>query len=609
VIKLLRQVIDHMLLTTTSANLFPSLVVIHFKPERNTCCECHESLKVQKTRPGKRATTLAIGDFIAHETVYCCPGCGGVFHSTELRALIPENCNFGYDIIVFIGESLFLRCRNYREIRLELQRRNVRISESEIAFLAKKFVLYLGLLHKSVQRKTKKYMHMNGGYILHLDGTCEGGSPHLISVLDGITEIVLDNRKLPSESAEELIPFLESIKKAYGVPLAVVSDMGKGIALAVKEVFKNVSAFICHYHFLKAVGKNLFGDENDIIREMLRKHNVRAVLNRTKSRLEKVIAGTTNLVHAMVTGIEREKLPAECPLGAVPAVAAYTLISWALDANSEGNGFGFPFDQSYLVFYQRLQEISLRLHQLFRIQLQGDWKENKVYSKISHDLLGVINDSVLRKAALRMEEKVAVFNRLRKAMRITLPENKRGLNDNGDRLFTMKTIEKEVGKFRAWLSKSKGYSEHKEYKKLVEQIDTYWEKLFADPIVVKTAAGRMLVQPQRTNNILEQFFRKLMRTYRKKNGFNSMERVLKTMLPDTPLTMNLQNKEYMKILLAGKKTLEKRFAEMDSKEVQRMLEQSRTGTSTMYPQLKKIIRIPDLPKLIVTLLKQDKVAS
>ena len=96
----------------------------------------------------------------------------------------------------------------------------------------------------------------------------------------------------------------------------------------------------------------------------------------------------------------------------------------------------------------------------------------------------------------------------------------------------------------------------------------------------------------------------MMRTYRKKNGFNSMERVLKTMLADTPLTMNLKNKEYMQILLAGKKTLEKRFAEIDSKEVHRRLEQSRTGTSTMYPQLKKIIRIPELPKSIVTLLNQ-----
>ena len=135
-------------------------------------------------------------------------------------------------------------------------------------------------------------------------------------------------------------------------------------------------------------------------------------------------------------------------------------------------------------------------------------------------------------------------------------------------------------------------------------MDTYGEKLFADPIIAETAAGTMLIQPQRTNNILEQFFRKLMRTYRKKNGFNSMERVLKTMLPDTPLAMNLQNSEYMRILLAGKKTLEQRFADIDAKEVRRSLEESRAGASTIHPQLKKLIKIPDLPKSIVSLLEQ-----
>ena len=114
----------------------------------------------------------------------------------SFERLIPEYGNFGYDIVVFIGESLFLRSRNYQEIRLELQGRNVRISESGIAVLAKKFVLYLKSLHLSVQRKTKKYMGMNGGYILHLDGTCEGASPHLLSVLDGITEIVLENKEV-----------------------------------------------------------------------------------------------------------------------------------------------------------------------------------------------------------------------------------------------------------------------------------------------------------------------------------------------------------------------------------------------------------------------------
>ena len=95
-----------------------------------------------------------------------------------------------------------------------------------------------------------------------------------------------------------------------------------------------------------------------------------------------------------------------------------------------------------------------------------------------------------------------------------------------------------------------------------------------------------------------------MRGYRKKNGFNSVERVIKTMLPDTPLTMNLKNRAYMQIILAGRETLEERFAEIDSKEVRLGLEQSRVEISTVHPGIKKILRIPDLPKLVVTLLEQ-----
>ncbi len=98
-----------------------------------------------------------------------------------------------------------------------------------------------------------------------------------------------------------------------------------------------------------------------------------------------------------------------------------------------------------------------------------------------------------------------------------------------------------------------------------------------------------------------------MRSYRKKNGFNSVERVIKTMLPDTPLIMNLKNKEYMQIILSDKETLEERFAEIDSRAVRCGLEESKIEISTIHPGLKKIIRIPNLPESIVSLL--EKAAS
>ena len=140
---------------------------------------------------------------------------------------------------------------------------------------------------------------------------------------------------------------------------------------------------------------------------------------------------------------------------------------------------------------------------------------------------------------------------------------------------------------------------NKDYQKLVKQIDEYWEKLFADPIIVETKAGKIVIQPQRTNNILEQFFRKLMRSYRKRNGFNAMEKIIKSMFSDTPLVMNLENKDYMQILLDGKKNLEERFAEIDSKDVREEIKRMGSEADIVPPKIKKLIKIPEFPESLV----------
>lgn len=84
---------------------------------------------------------------------------------------------------------MFLGCRNEREIRLELEQKNVSLSPSEIAYLTEKFIAYLALAHRESRERIRNFMNLQGGYVLHLDATCEGESPHLMSGLDGITEI------------------------------------------------------------------------------------------------------------------------------------------------------------------------------------------------------------------------------------------------------------------------------------------------------------------------------------------------------------------------------------------------------------------------------------
>ena len=242
------------------------------------------------------------------------------------------------------------------------------------------------------------------------------------------------------------------------------------------------------------------------------------------------------------------------------------------------------------------------------IQLTGARKDNRIYVKMLHDLVSVRDDSVLRKAASRMQEKVEVFDRLRAAMRITLPENKRGLNDNG-RLLNIKTIEKEVQKFTDRLCKDQCFSKDPDYQKMIGQLREYWKKLFSDPIVVKTESGYRVIQPQRTNNILERFFRDIARRNRKKSGANSMERTIKAMLADTPLVKNLENKEYLSVLLDGRNSLQELFAEIDVQEVRDKISKLRNESETTSAETKRIIKMLERPESLIPHLAAAKAHS
>lgn len=137
---------------------------------------------------------------------------------------------------------------------------------------------------------------------------------------------------------------------------------------------------------------------------------------------------------------------------------------------------------------------------------------------------------------------------------------------------------------------------------MIKQIDKYWNKLFADPITIETSNGQVIIQPQRTNNILERFFRDLKRRNRKRSGTISLNKRLKTILTDTPLIKNLDNPEYMEAILDGNETLEARFQRIDANMVAEKLKAEEKSHGKISPEMKKIIQRPDLPDELILLL-------
>jgi len=580
---------------STSA-LFPETPTVHVYPETHECPKCGSRLHVQKTRT-KNVVTMHIGAFRTKETVLCCPRDQTIFASEKLRSLVPEGGTFGFDIIEEVGLALFVRCRNNQEVMKELAARNVFVSEREISYLGRKFIIYLALAHRESQPRLRDLMTQRGGYVLHVDGTCEGDSPNIFCGLDGISELVLDTIKIPSEKKELLIPFFQRIKEQYGKPKALVHDMGRGIITAAEEVFPGVPDFICHFHFLRDLGKDLLLDEYTALQKRLRKLKIRPLLRQRARYLEQKISSTSQTLDQIMASLESGAWQTTS-LEQIPLITTYTLIHWVFEYPRQSHGYGFPFDRPHLDFYRRLQKVHRLLGEIMDVHLCGTVKDNKPFFQFYRTFKEVVEDKRLNNLAASLERKAEVFDKLRTAMRIALPESKNGINDNGDDA-DIKSIKEKVTAFRKWLVSDE--RRKTTYAKMLAQLDKYWVKLFADPLPVVTPEGIIYILLQRTNNILERFFRGEKRRGRKKNGMASLSKVLKAALASTPLVQNLKNRVYMEILLNGCSNLAERFAQIDAHLVQKEMENAKNSNERILPAIRTMIKDSDLTMKVSSL--------
>ena len=168
----------------------------------------------------------------------------------------------------------------------------------------------------------------------------------------------------------------------------------------------------------------------------------------------------------------------------------------------------------------------------------------------------------------------------------------------------MRTIQRRVTQFRDRISKEKSYSSNTANQKMIAQIERYWEKLFAAPLIIERNGKHITVYPQRTNNILEGLFRDFKRRHRKKSGNNSLTKTIKSMLPDTLLIKNLENPSYLKLLIDGDESLEERFSKISTTLVRQKLENElNDDLKIIAPKFKKVIKENDFLKTVGTFVR------
>ena len=522
--------------------------------------------------------------------------------SQHLQRIVAPGSTVAYDVLVHVGIARFVECRQNEEIKMDLSRHyGAEIPERTISYLAQKFVAYFQVVHHQSVVLLREDMRHRGGYILHIDGTCEEGSQVLLVCLDSLSEQILDSRKIGSENSEEVQGVLEDVRRDWGVPLAIVHDLRKSLITAAGETFRGVHQFVCHFHLASDVGMDILSPHVDRLRQLFRRTKVRpklAALCRSLRQFAVQEDGTEHVVSLVLACRSASQLQQQV----TPETACGTihaLLSWILAFSCAGEGYGFPFDLPYLTLYERIEEVYRVLEKASSVWPQ---KSRGVFGTFNH--FKAILETVIRSEhAQEFSQIVAdtrrdrrVFERFRAALRICPPGGKNRRNDEGaPRTLSSSRHKVLLNNLRGSLRRQarQHTGSQRACTIVVEHLDKYWEFLFGHALARRPHS---IVVP-RTNNVEERAFRTIKRQCRRLHGRGHLSHDVDAMAAGTALVLNLRNVSYCETVYGGSEPtrIAARFSEVDPKDVRTLMKSwRREKLSTRIPQ--KVEGMRDLPQ-------------
>ena len=577
-----------------------------FSWEKEGCGVCGKPLQVVRTEK-RQVTSIAYGAFFAIERQGHCPRHSelAAARSAQLRRIVAPGSEYAYDVLARIGVARFIECRQSAEMQIELSRSHgIDIPPSTIRYLARKFVAYLQIVHRQSIPVLRAQMQMRGGYILHVDGTCEEGSGVLLVCMDSLSGQVLESRKIASESAAEIRPVLKNVRRDWGMPLAVVHDLRKALITVAGKVFKGAAQFVCHYHLAADVGEDILSPHVDRLRRLFRRTKVRPKLRLLVRSLKDFAVcpqSGEHIVSSVLNQRSRSLLREYCTPEAAKGLV-HGLAAWILAFSHEGEGYGFPFDMPYLSFYERTLKVHRMLSQLTKNCPGGKRGPLGAFIRLREILAPVVTGEYAREFCELVTETRRdrrIFERFRNALRVCPKGGKKRRNDQGaPKTLSAKRHKKLLKKLRASLSRQARRSAHPSRcasKIVVDHLDKYWKLLFGH---VLGKGARKIVVP-RTNNIEEGFFRVVKRQCRRLHGRGHLSRDIDSMLPATPLVLNLRNPSYCQAVYGGTEPekIAEVFSSVDAKAATDLLTNWREEKLTSaLPE--KLEGVTDLPRRV-----------
>jgi hypothetical protein len=573
--------------------------VVVTEKEAPGCCEiCQGPMRVQKSFQHE-GRSIAHGSFDVNETVWMCAakcrypsGKLVTRRANSVVECIMPNSITSYDLMVWVGLKRYLDYRQREEIRTRLREKHaIELSSGEVSRLARQFSDYLSRLHYSRAEPLKAALASDGGWPMHVDATGENGRGTLFVVMAGWKKWVLGSWKIATERCELILACLQDTVQRFGAPCAAMRDLGRAVTPAIEalvlELDTDIPVFACHQHFLADIGKDLLEPCHSELRGFFRRTKTRPKLGSLVRELgRKIGEHIDESRQAVLQWQSMAEANHKIPEGRNGLAVVRTMAQWTLDYKADSTGLDFPFDRPYLDFYNRCS-IGLRAIEAY-LRIAPDDREVVGVMKRFYRILGAVSGQVPGlQIVQRIRRRAALFDELRNQLRLASNEPEQ---ESEDDLNIMRED------FDKWITELKERRPKRGPSKdirnaidtILTHVDTHGNNLWGHAIVLPEYAAGGIRLVARTNELLENYFKKIKHLERRRSGRKNLTQDLEHFPASAALVHNLKDAEYVSIVCGSLDNLATAFAQLDQEEQSR---RQKGLPSTQTDNLERVLRI------------------
>ena len=491
---------------------------IAFRTVMKRCPDCNKTLKTYRTEI-RHIISIEHGIFTAVHCIRRCRKCMKLFRSEALDRMIEPYCTYSNDIMIDVATKRFIDGRSCGEISRES---GYGISERQARNLSNMALDIMGTIHDESFQLLRNAL---SSYILQIDGTVDGDFAMIVVVRDAVSGFTIYSEKCFSESEKSITNILEKIKERFGIPSGTISDMRAGILNAIKTVCPGIPVRICLLHFLRDLGKDLMGSMHTDLGMMINRMGI-------KSRIKKIFRDLPEYDRKCLLDIESgfcNNAPA------MEMMCIRRILEPLMGTGS--SGYGFPFSLRHFNFYNASMQVKKELN-----DLQAVVKDRNTLSTLEEllDLIVTVTENIaIRDLASRIGNVNVTFQGFRKAFH--LPEKGKLSENTCDDGISHENCGIFIGQLKE-IVKSGFTHEMDTTKQIISAYEKWEEHLFA-----QNKEGTI----PRTNNSLEQFFRKIRRNVRKRTGNLATGKLLSLNGDKLAIFQNIGIPDYVKLVFGS----------------------------------------------------------